>query len=603
MIVLKKMTWSNVFSYGENNSIEFDKSPLTQIVGLNGHGKSSIALILEEVLFNKNSKNIKKGDILNRHSKAKNYKISLEFEKDGDSYFVETVRGSTQSVVLQKNGEDISAHTATNTFKALESILGFDHKTFAQIVYQSSAASLEFLTSTDTNRKKFLIDLLKLNRYVELGEVFKTETKTLEKEIAVLDGKTNTLFSWISKHSKEDLVEQPLQEVPQYPVHLEEEIAALKDKIENIDLLNKKIVQNNKYKEILDSIKVEVPGPKPTLDLEALSGERALLEKEQKDSQSFILKMNALGGHAGGTCPTCLQDIDYVKTSCFLEEQKEKAFNAVSRLKEIKKIFDDYNKDLEAWNRKDKTKKEYEQYYNLYDSTIEKTIFDVADLRKAIEEKKTELKQISDAIKKIQESNQKTTAHNAKIEVIKETLMEYSQEVEEVLSEKTLLEEKHNKLSILTKTFSSTGLVAYKIECLVKDLEKTINTYLTQLSDGRFQLEFQLSQGDKLNVVVWDQNHSVEIFALSSGEKARVNAAALLGIRKLMQGLSNTRINLLVLDETIENLDLEGKEKLVEVLLEEPYLNTFVISHGFSHPLLEKINVIKKNNISRIEYG
>jgi DNA repair exonuclease SbcCD ATPase subunit len=604
MIVLKKMTWSNVFSYGENNSIEFDKSPLTQIVGLNGHGKSSIALILEEVLFNKNSKNIKKGDILNRHSKAKSYKISLEFEKDVDLYLVETVRGSTQSVVLLKNSEDISAHTATNTFKLLESILGFDHKTFAQIVYQSSAASLEFLTSTDTNRKKFLIDLLKLNRYVELGEVFKTETKALEKEIAVLDGKANTLFSWISKHSKEELHEKPLQEVPQYPVHLEEEITTLFEKVSGLDTINKKIVQNNKYKEILDSIKVEVPGPKPTIDLEALSGERAILEKEQKDSQNFVLKMNALGGRdLGALCPTCLQDIDYVKTSYFLDEHREKVSSAVARLKEIKKVFDDYNKDLEAWNRKEKTKKEYEQYYNLYDSTLEKQVIDYQDLKKIIESKKIILKESFDNIKKIQEENTKKTAYNARIEVIKETLKEYSQEVEEVLQEKTLLEEKHNKLNILTKTFSSTGLVAYKIECLVKDLEKTINTYLTQLSDGRFQLEFQLSQGDKLNVVVWDQNHSVEIFALSSGEKARVNAAALLGIRKLMQGLSNTRINLLVLDETIENLDLEGKEKLVEVLLEEPYLNTFVISHGFSHPLLEKINVIKKNNISRIEYG
>ena len=603
MIVLKKMTWSNVFSYGENNSIEFHNSPLTQIVGLNGHGKSSIALILEEVLFNKNSKGIKKGDILNRHSKAKNYKIGLEFEKDGDSYFVETVRGSTQSVVLQKNGEDISSHTATNTFKALESILGFDHKTFAQIVYQSSAASLEFLTSTDTNRKKFLIDLLKLNRYVELGEVFKTETKALEKEIAVLDGKANTLFSWISKHKKENLVEEPFQEVPLYPSYLEEEISALKDKIENIDALNKKIIQNNKYKEILDSIRVEVPGTKPVLNLPGIAAEKALLEKEQKDSQSFVVKMNALGGHAGGTCPTCLQDIDYVKTSCFLEEHKEKISSASARLKEITSLVQEYNKAIEIWTRKDNTKKEYEQYYNLYDSNLEKTIFDVADLKKSAEEKKAQLKEASDRIKRIQESNQKVAAHNAKIEVIKETLTEYSQEVEEVLNEKTLLEEKHSKLSILTKTFSSTGLVAYKIECLVKDLEKTINGYLTQLSDGRFQLEFQLSQGDKLNVVVWDQNHSIEIFALSSGEKARVNAAALLGIRKLMQGLSNTRINLLVLDETIENLDLEGKEKLVEVLLEEPYLNTFVISHGFSHPLLEKINVVKKNNISRIEYG
>jgi ABC-type Mn2+/Zn2+ transport system ATPase subunit len=68
-----------------------------------------------------------------------------------------------------------------------------------------------------------------------------------------------------------------------------------------------------------------------------------------------------------------------------------------------------------------------------------------------------------------------------------------------------------------------------------------------------------------------------------------------------MQTLSSSRINLLVLDETVEALDNEGKDKLVEVLLNEEHLNTFLISHGFTHPLLEKVNVIKRNNVSRVE--
>jgi DNA repair exonuclease SbcCD ATPase subunit len=92
-----------------------------------------------------------------------------------------------------------------------------------------------------------------------------------------------------------------------------------------------------------------------------------------------------------------------------------------------------------------------------------------------------------------------------------------------------------------------------------------------------------------------------KILALSGGEKARVNVATLLAIRKLMQTLSSSRINLLILDETVETLDTDGKEKLVEVLIQEEHLNTFLVSHGFSHPLLEKINVIKRNNISQIE--
>jgi hypothetical protein len=46
---------------------------------------------------------------------------------------------------------------------------------------------------------------------------------------------------------------------------------------------------------------------------------------------------------------------------------------------------------------------------------------------------------------------------------------------------------------------------------------------------------------------------------------------------------------------------VDGKEKLVEVLLKEEHLNTFLVSHGFTHPLLEKVNVLKRNNISQIE--
>ena len=47
-------------------------------------------------------------------------------------------------------------------------------------------------------------------------------------------------------------------------------------------------------------------------------------------------------------------------------------------------------------------------------------------------------------------------------------------------------------------------------------------------------------------------------------------------------------------------LDDEGKEKLVEILLGED-LNTYLVSHGWTHPLLAKIEVIKEDNISRLE--
>ena len=151
------------------------------------------------------------------------------------------------------------------------------------------------------------------------------------------------------------------------------------------------------------------------------------------------------------------------------------------------------------------------------------------------------------------------------------------------------------------KAFSTTGLVAYKIEGLVKDLEVITNEYLGDMADGRFQLGFEISTGDKLNVVITDNGCDVDINALSSGERARVNISTLLAIRKLMQNLSSTKTNLLILDETVENLDAEGKERLIEVLVAEDDLNTILISHSFTHPLIDRVGIIKQDNISRIE--
>jgi hypothetical protein len=48
-------------------------------------------------------------------------------------------------------------------------------------------------------------------------------------------------------------------------------------------------------------------------------------------------------------------------------------------------------------------------------------------------------------------------------------------------------------------------------------------------------------------------------------------------------------------------LDELGKEKLVEILLREENLNTYIVSHGWTHPLLAKIEVIKEDKVSHLD--
>jgi DNA repair exonuclease SbcCD ATPase subunit len=597
MITLKELRWSNAFSYGSGNKIDFTQSPLTQLVGKNGHGKSSVALILEEVLFNKNSKGIKKGDILNRYIKDKHYQIELVFDKDGCEYKLETKRGTQQQVKLYKGLEDISGHTATTTYKLVEQLIGIDHKTFSQIVYQSHAGSLEFLTSADTARKKFLIELLNLGKYTQAGEVFKQAAAEVGKDFAQAQAKLDTIQQWIAKYSKTSFEPKGYTPVSVLDDSLVAEASRLSTTIQDIEKTNKKITQNNTYKQLKDKINLLPIPNKPTLDVDSALVKKTEYDKTIQDATLFKQKMESLHGN----CPTCLQAIDIDKTQNLIAEQDQliivSKLNSALRAEEIKT----YNNELAKWNQAQRNQQEWEKYHQLIDLELPLNLLDEAILQKQLKDLQKQIESIKQDIAKAEKYNHEVTAHNNRLELVKSQIVEMETELGEWTTTAKQLTAKLNTINTLVKTFSTTGLVAYKIENLVKDLEQISNEYLGELSGGRFQISFQISGSDKLNVIITDNGTDIDILALSGGERARVNVATLLAIRKLMQSLSQSRINLLILDETIEALDVDGKEKLIEVLLKEESLNTILVSHGFSHPLLEKVHVVKRNNISTIE--
>ena len=138
------------------------------------------------------------------------------------------------------------------------------------------------------------------------------------------------------------------------------------------------------------------------------------------------------------------------------------------------------------------------------------------------------------------------------------------------------------------------------MKSLTKELQNSINYYLSLLSDGQFQVKFTLDR-EKLNIVVVNNGVSTPIETVSGGEFSRIQTAILLAIRNLLSKLGGSSINLLFLDEITGVLDDEGKEKLIEVLQTEENLNVFLISHDFTHPLIDQIQIKKDNNISSIE--
>ena len=597
MITLKKLKWNNCFSYGEDNILDLNDSTVTQLVGTNGAGKSSIPLILEEVLFNKNSKGIKKADIANRIFN-KGYDISLEFNVNGDEYKIEVSRRASIKCKLFKNGEDISSHTATNTYKTVEEVLGLDFKTFTQIVYQNTNTSLQFLTATDTNRKKFLIDLLQLEKYVDYFEIFKEKSRVLSGEVSHIQGKLDTIIKWLDDNNLEAPTILPKLDLPKISENDLEQLSSLQLEFKNISEINRKINQNNFYK-------TELAG----IDLSKYKNEgNHLLESRQnydKDLEELgkwqsVYNSEVFEGTSEDICPTCGQEVDQDLLDEIYQREEEKHNQAFNYIKKIQDTIRHKKKINEQIDEKQKEERRWKELFNSIDQTLPAEIKDADELQRKIEMLAEKIDNEQKELEYVINENESRERHNTRLQVIQEQIGEFKEELKTHENKLEEVKDMLGSIDILKKAFSTNGLLAYKIENLVKDLEELTNEYLAELSDGRFNLQFVVLN-DKLNVEIDDNGKAVEILALSAGELARVNTSTLLAIRKLMSSISKSRINVLFLDEVTNVLDEVGKEKMVEILLGEENLNTYIVSHGWTHPLLSKIEVIKENEISRLD--
>ena len=597
MITLKKLKWSNCFSYGPDNELDLEDNTVTQIIGTNGMGKSSIPLIIEEVLYNKNSKGIKKADIPNRYINN-GYSIELSFEKDGNEYYIGVDRKSNIKVKLEKDGEDISSHTATNTYKSIQEVIGIDFKTFSQLVYQNTNASLQFLTATDTNRKKFLIDLLHLDNYVNLFEVFKEAAKESNSKIVEVNSEIATIEKWLQNNKLDSTIVLPLLDFEIDTEEDEKTFRSLSVELENISGKNKKILENNKYKELLAAINIEEVQNSSIQQKESYDEyqkEIGNLDAGMRAAAKLLEKLENLGD----VCPTCEQQVDSEFKDSLIENETLSLTSMGVKKRTNEKIVEKIKKDNREFDRLVSLQREWEELFRSIDNNLPTQPLDKNELEDRLAAVTSQLKEAKLEIDRVSRENEARTRANTRIEIIQaqtDGFLDNLKKAQQVLEQQRELD---SNLDVLKKAFSTNGLLAYKIENLVKELEELANTYLAELSDGRFTLQFIVSN-DKLNVQITDNENVVDILALSSGELARVNTATLIAIRKLMSSISKSRINILFLDEVINVLDDTGREKLVEVLLTEE-LNTYVVSHGWTHPLLEKIEVVKQGNVSALD--
>ena len=299
-------------------------------------------------------------------------------------------------------------------------------------------------------------------------------------------------------------------------------------------------------------------------------------------------------------CPTCEGEVNEMFVNGMIKEHTERKDNCEKFTQEAARKLQRLEEQNAIYRTAEREVANWEDLYRSIDHDLTTTVLSEDDLQEQVSKLSEEITNAKSVLQEVISENEKRERHNTRVGIILEQTAEFQSQLNALQFELSSKEEHLAALETLKKAFSTNGLLAYKIESLVKELEVMTNDYLAEFSDGRFSINFVVTN-DKLNVEVSDNGNIIDILALSSGELARVNIATLVAIRKLMTSISRSQINVLFLDEVNQALDEQGKEKVVEVLLKEERLNTYLVSHGWTHPLLEKIEIIKEDNISCLD--
>ena len=252
--VPKKFQFSNMFSYGEGNEINFSKA--NGIVGVfapNASGKSSLFDALSFCLFDKCSRAFKAQNILN--NRKDDFRCKFEFEIDGISYTIErvAVRQKSGNVKVdvsfwrEKDGlvENLNGEQRRDTDAIIEQYLG-KYEDFVLTALSLQGNNALFIDKSQSERKDILSQFIGVDIFDKLYNVasdHNKETSTLIRRFKNDDFTANLLK-----------LNEALETITDEYRIISEELSALKS--EEAELNDGVIENTSKLVTLADSVRL-----------------------------------------------------------------------------------------------------------------------------------------------------------------------------------------------------------------------------------------------------------------------------------------------------------------------------------------------------------
>jgi len=557
MITFKSIRWKNLLSTGNDfTHIELDKTSTTLIVGDNGAGKSTILDAITFALFNKPFRAVNKNQLINSINKKQTV-VELEFETKGQHYFIR--RGIKPNLFeICKNDKPINQEASAKDQQDFleKSILGFNQKSFTQIVMLGSSSFVPFMQLKTQDRRAVIEDLLDLHVFSEMSALLRarnSELKTVlvevKNDLQVANAKVDGFEQLVqqSNQNQQRIIESIEQQIEDIRTESVAKATHVKEQDKEIQDLAKKCVKLGDVQDEMYDIKSTISSTKKDL------------EKIEKEAKFF---------DDSDDCPLCKQHIAH-DHKLSLEQNLEATANTLKEeLRDLDAKRHELEQLLHALQHIDSQKRDLERVQAQTKGEL-----------------KTNLSQIRSLEQRLSDAEEPTTQSS-----------EYQKQLDEAKSLVDDLEatyqEKVNLRSIYTTAgdiLKDNGIKAKIIEKYVPLMNQLINKYL---ADMDFFVEFELDE--TFDETIRSRYRDDFTYAsFSEGEKMRIDMSLLLCWRKIATLKNSVKTNLLLLDEVFDSsLDNQGIDDVMK-LLKTVDSNVFLISHK-GDALIDKFDRVLK---------
>jgi len=508
----------------------------------NGSGKSSLLEGIVYALTGDTLRGVSVNDVINRNVK-KDTKVSLNFQKGQDQFQVSRYRKDHvygDSLVLHKNGEDISKRVNKETQKSLEDILGISYKVLVSTVLLGEGLSSRFTQLSDPEKKALIESTLNLSYDMsKIREKANNELKRLRLEAATIKGEITTLESLIDTDI--DLLQDAIYDERQCLDIYKKTIAELEEKYDFV--VKESYAINPKINLLRETLHKSEVLAKQYTDLMQSNGQYQAERDSITSTQTPI-------------CSMCHQPLSsHESLSSVLETYNQKIKENIETMQTISDQLSHLPDQPTLRLKLDTLTREYDE---------------------KITTSRTLLQEINEYQVKIAKSEKEIETSES---MIRDSMDSQSKLAERKQKESELLLD-IERYEYFYTLFSPTGIVVN----ILSDAIEYINTRLAKYSGVLLEKDYQLSfVKGKISLI---DNKGSSYQSLSNGEKRRLDISIQFALHDYVHTYCGMKLDTVFIDEILDTLDDVGVENIIDVLrmkLDYCQLKSiYVITHNSS---------------------